>query len=290
MNKQQDKFMTELTRLLESQNFQSEEEMEKFLNDLMGKDISSFKNKPSTNKEKAQDLVYEAYDLTPAIAKKKIEKALQLDPDCIEAYEYLGDTEESIQKADAFYEKGIEIGRRLFCGEKYNEYKGYFWGIVETRPFMRCLRDHAEILYLLGKKKECVEIFEEMIEFNPNDNQGVRDQLMLYLIELNEDSKYEKYFKMFKNEDKAFSLFNYALYTFKKEGDTLKSKKQLQKALKQNKYVAKKILSAISIVELAEYYGIGDENEADYYVSYAQPIWWETKGAIDWLRKYSTMS
>ncbi len=243
MDKQHDKFMTDLHRLLGTQEFQNEDDLKNLMNGLVGQKIPSFSKNALTNKEQAQDLVLEAYELTPAKAKKKIEKALELDPDCIEAYEYLSVCESSLELESIFLEKGIAIGRRLFFEENFEYYKGKFWGILETRPFMRCLQLYSEILYLKNKKKECIDILEEMIELNPNDNQGVRDHLMLYLIELDEIKKFEKYTKMYKDDEMAFSLFNQALFAFKTEGDTVKSKKQLQKALKYNKFVGEKLKS-----------------------------------------------
>ncbi|MDT8347690.1 MAG: hypothetical protein RQ756_07795 [Flavobacteriaceae bacterium] len=141
----------------------------------------------------------------------------------------------------------------------------------------------------MGKIKECVEILEEMIALNPNDNQGVRDQLLLYLIELGENEKFLKYSKMFEEDSMAFPLFNRALFAFKTDGDSEHSKKQLLKALKQNKFVAKRLLSNKQILTLPDYYGFGDEDEADYYASFAQDIWAETKGAKDWLKKYARL-
>ena len=285
MDKEHDKFMTDLHRLLGNQDFQNEDELKSFLDGLTGKKIPSVSKNTLTNKEKAQDLVLEAYELTPAKAKKNIDKALELDPDCIEAYEYLSGCESTLERAGAYLEKGIEIGRKLFFGDNFEYHKGHFWGIHETRPFMRCLQLYSEVLYLKNKKKECVDILEEMISLNPNDNQGVRDQLMLYLIELNEVKKYEKYANMYKVDEMAFSLFNHALFTFKTEGDTTKAKKQLQKAIKQNKFVLEKLISGQPIVELSDHYGFGDESEADYYVDSAQHIWRQTKGAMEWLKK-----
>jgi tetratricopeptide (TPR) repeat protein len=287
MDKQHDKFMTDLHRLLGTQDFKNEDDLKSFLGSITGKKIPSFSKNALTNKEKAQDLVMEAYELTPVKAKKNIAKALELDPDCIEAYEYLGASESSLELAIAFLEKGIAIGRKLFFGENFEYHKGHFWSILETRPFMRCLQLYSEVLYLKNKKKECVKILEEMIDLNPNDNQGVRDQLMLYLIELDEFKKFDKYANMFKEDEMTFSLFNQALFTFKTEGDTTKSKIQLQKALKQNKFVAEKLISGLPILELSDHYGFGDENEADYYVDSAQHIWRQTKGAMEWLKKQS---
>lgn len=285
MDKKHDKFMTDLNRLLETQNFQTEEDLKKFMNSIVGQKVPSFSKNALNKKEQAQDLVFEAYELTPAKAKKKVEKALELDPDCIEAYEFLAGCESSLELESIFLEKGIAIGRKLFFGMNSESYKGHFWSIHETRPFMRCLQLYSEVLYLKNNKKECVEILEEMISLNPNDNQGVRDQLMLYLLELNEFKKFEKYAKMYKDDEMTFSLFNQALFTFKTEGDTIKSQKQLQKALKQNKFVGEKLISGLPIFELSDHYGLGDENEADYYVDSAQHIWRQTKGAIEWLKK-----
>jgi len=284
MDKEHDKFMTDLHRLLGSKDFKNEDELKSFLGSITGKKIPAVSKKGLTNKEKAQDLVFEAYELTPVKAKKNIEKAIELDPDCIEAFEYLGANESTLEHASAYFEKGIAIGRKIFFGENFEYHKGHFWVIHETRPFMRCLQLYAEVIYLKNKKKECVDILEEMISLNPNDNQGVRDQLMLYLIELNEVKKFEKYANMYKVDEMAFSLFNQALFTFKTEGDTIKAKKKLQKAVKQNKFVVEKLISGLPILQLSDHYGFGDEKEADYYVDSAQHIWRQTKGAIEWLK------
>ncbi len=282
--------MTDLQRLLEAQDFKSEDDVRKFMDSLVGQKIPSFPKEVLNFKEQAQDLVFAAYEMTPTKAKVNIEKALQLDPDCIEAYEFLGSMERTAELASVFFEKGIAIGRRVFGGKYFKEHKGMFWGIHETRPFMRCLQHYSDCLYSMRKVRECVTILEEMIELNPNDNQGVRDQLLLYLIQLDENKKFLKYSRMFEEDSMAFPLFNRALFAFKTEGETENSNEQLIKALKQNKFVAKRLLSNRPITELAAHYGIGDENEADYYASFAQHIWAQTKGAREWLKKHTTKS
>lgn len=287
MNKQHDKLMTDLQRLLKTQEFKSEADIRKFMDGIVGQKIPSFPKEPLNLKEQAQNLVFAAFELPPSKAKKNIEKALQLDSKCIEAYEWLGSMEDTAEIAIVFYEKGITIGRQIFGGKYLEKHLGAFWGIHETRPFMRCLQQYSDCLYAMGKVNECVAVLEEMIELNPNDNQGVRDQLLLYLIQLDERKKFDKYAEMFKEDNMAFSLFNRALFAFKTEGETESANKQLQKALNQNKYVAAKLLSKNQIIEFADHYGIGDENEADYYTHFAQQIWQQSKGATDWLKKHS---
>lgn len=288
MSKQQDKMMTDLQRLLGTQDFKSEEDLRKFMNSIVGQKIPSFPKDTLNYQEQAQDLVYEAYELPPEKAKRNIEKALQLDSNCIEAYEFLGEMESNAEIASIHYAKGIAIGKQIFGGKYLEEHKGAFWGFHETRPFMRCMQQYSDCLYMMDKVKECVSVLEEMIELNPNDNQGVRDQLLLYLIELDEKQKFEKYAKMFQEDGMAFALFTRALFAFKTEGETENANKQLQKALKQNKFVAAKILSKKSINVLSDHYGFGDKNEAEYYTYFAQDVWKNTKGATSWLKKHSS--
>jgi tetratricopeptide (TPR) repeat protein len=287
MSKKHDKMMADLNRLAKSKDFQSEEELFKFLDSLVGKEIPTLNAEPNNNSERAEDLVFEAHEMTPIKARKNIEKALELDRDCIEAYEFLGTMETSPEIASVFYEKGISIGKRNFGGKYLKEYKGMFWGMHETRPFMRCMHSYSDCLYAMGEIDKAVSILEEMIELNPNDNQGVRDQLLLYLIELNENKKFLKYEKMFEEDGLAFALFNRALFAFKTLGDCQSSELKLQKALNQNKFVAKALLSKKPIPELPHYYGYGDQNEANYYVNYAYGVWIKTDGALEWLKKYA---
>jgi len=290
MSKEHDKMMTDLQRLLEAQDFKSEADLQKFMDSIIGQEVPSFPKEALNFQEQAQDLVFAAYEFPPAKAKQNIETALQLDSNCIEAYELLGFMENIPEIAIAFYEKGISIGREVFGGNYLELHKGTFWVIHETRTFMRCMQEYSDCLYAMGKVKESVAVLEEMIELNPNDNQGVRDQLLLYLIQLDERKKFEKYDKMFEEDSMAFPLFNRALFAYITEGETENSNKQLQKALKRNKFVATKQLSKKPITEFAEHYGIGDENEAAYYAYYAQDIWQNRSEAIFWLKKHSSKS
>lgn len=287
MNKQMVKYMTDLQRLLARQEFHSQEELQAFLQQLTGQEIPSLPTRELTIQEQAQDLVFAAYSLPPGKAWENAIKALQLDPDCIEAYELLGQLEPVPQTAIAFYERGIAIGRQIFGGRFLKENKGYFWGIHETRPFMRCLFDYSECLYNMDKVKECVAVMEEMIELNPSDNQGVRDLLLLYLIQLDERKKFERYAKQYDDDGMAYALFNRALFAFKTEGECEYANQKLKEAIKENKYVAAKLLAKKRVRELPAAYGFGSVEEANYYAAYAQPIWQQTEGALEWLRKFS---
>jgi tetratricopeptide (TPR) repeat protein len=283
--KKQDKVFQDLQRLLESQDFKSKEEVEKFMGGLMGKPVPSFPKESLTIKEQAQDLIFEAYELPDDKGYELALKALQMDPECIEAYEYLGSLEPITETAIVYYKYGVEIGRRIFANNYLKDSIGHFWMIHETRPFMRCLQAYADCSSIIGRYFDSIAVFEEMIKLNPNDNQGVRDQLLLYLIKINDLNKFRKYDKMYKDDLSAFISFNRVLFAFKTEGSSPNSNGLLNKAIKSNRYVIPKLISKTINKAFPEVYGVGDENEALFYCYFAHKIWHETAGAIDWIKR-----
>ncbi len=276
----------DLHRLLAKKDFKSESELKDFMNSIMMKPISEIPDEELTNEERAQDLVEDSYDLPMLDAVKNIEAALNLNPDCIEAYEYQGSVQRSVESALSYYEKGVNIGKRIFGGKYLKEHKGQFWGFHETRPFMRCMYQYSDCLYKLGKKNESISVLEEMIDLNPNDNQGVRDQLMLYLLEQNEFDKFKKYSREYSEDGTAFTHFNRALFAYMKEGESDRSNELLKTAIEENKFVLPMLIFSKLQTEMPNTYGIGDKNEAKYYSVFAQRIWQQTPGAVKWLMKF----
>lgn len=288
MSKETDRMMEELHRFISKQAFESIEDVEKIVGGLAGKRVPSIPNTKLTDAEIAIDLVYKAMEMPLDQGVSLIEEALDVDPDCIAAWEFLADCEESLEISLVFIEKAVSVGRRIFGGDYLEENKGHFWGLHETRPFMRCLQRYAYALYAKEKKAESVAVLEEMIELNPNDNQGVRDLLLAYLIVLGDNEKFEKYDQMFNDDYMAFPLFNRALFNYKTSGDSPRSVEILKKALKRNKFVAAKLISNKRISAVPDYYSPGDDSEAKSYVVFAHEAWQTTNGAIAWLKKHST--
>ncbi|GHT09792.1 hypothetical protein FACS189432_07180 [Bacteroidia bacterium] len=283
-NKEHDRMMTELSRLIGNQENLTQADLEKIVNQFnSGKTVPKAQLTPQ---QQAEDLVYEAYELFPnkvEEALKKIEKALKLNPDCIEAYECLANNAPDLEMHLGYLRKGIEAGMKIFGGKYLEKNRGHFWGLTETRPFMRCLQQLANAFLLTNNIDEAVSILEMLLDMNPNDNQGIRYQLLPALLELGEDDKYKKYDKLFNDENSTFLLFNRALFAFKTKGKCLASDNKLKAAIEANKYVAKKLLSKSQLRTIADSYSWGDENEAKYYVVMAKRVWQKTDGALEWL-------
>ena len=277
----QNKVMRDLQRLLETQDFQSEEEINQFLNKYQSEGIPEFPEEVLNTREKAEDMVYQAYDSSKTKGIKLAEEALKLDKDCILAFQYLGEKQNNINRAKEYYLKGIEIGKKIFGGKYEEENKGHFWMIFETRPYMTCIFNLSECEYSSGNVDESIRLTEYLLELNPNDNQGVRYILSSRLLEAKQYLKYEQHSKAYKDDDGIFLMFNNALYEFIKSGNSLKSINLLKEAIERNQFVINKLDKRS---KLRAMYSLGSEEEANYYCQFNAENWQETKGAIEWAK------
>lgn len=97
---------------------------------------------------KAQAMIYQAWEETnPAKRLALAHQALAVSPDCADAYVLLAEEEaDSAARAADYYRQGMEAGERALGGETFAEYQGDFWGLLETRPYMRARKGLADNL------------------------------------------------------------------------------------------------------------------------------------------------
>ncbi len=281
-----DKFHKMIQKIIDEKKPQSPEELQEILNAMSGKSFDEMKFTPESDEEKALALVWEARELPIDKGRRRAKKALKIYPDCIEAYEYLGSTYQYYHKGAEHYEKGVEIGRRVFGGDFLKQNKGHFWMITETRPFMRCLGALADAYYFPGGVTKAIPIWEEMLDLNPNDNQGIRYSLLSAYLEDKDFVKFKKLRKEF-DESGALMLFPDALAEFAQNGDTPKAQKLLQKAKKSNQYVVPLLVQQYPPEEHVYSYSWGSEEEAIIYLNYGWRSWMFNQGAKDWVKKYN---
>ena len=271
---------------IKKQGFERIDDIEDFLQNFQKKLLDDLP-KRTDKKGRSEDLVFEAYQQSESKGKELIKQALELDPNNADAYNYLASIEKDIDKAIVLYEKAIKAGEKTLGKKFFEEEKGYFWGMPETRPYMRAKAGLADCLYAKNEIDKAIEIYEEMLELNPNDNQGVRYLLSTLLLGKSDLTKYKLFIENHEEEDCAVWNYNNALYHLKKYGQTAKSDKALLKAYKSNKYVIDYMLGIKEMPnELPQYMGRGDENEAILYVNDAWNIWNKTESAFDWLYKF----
>ncbi|MCC6400239.1 MAG: hypothetical protein IT227_05695 [Flavobacteriales bacterium] len=276
--------MHDLHKLLEKQQFGSMAEIEAFMEQVSKGPIPKFE--PGTEQEEAEELVYRAMDLEGDDREELLMEALDLDPECIAAYHALGAAEHHPAIAIAFYERGISLGAARFESDEYiQENKGHFWGLTETRPFMRCLQGAADCQFFLGKVFEAMGMWFHMLELNPNDNQGVRYDLMLSLAGFGDHEQFEQLDKQFEDDASAAAHFNRVLNLFTQHGPGPQALQTLDVARAKNKHMVPLLLKKDAPLYRVTSYTSGSEEEAIAYMDKAHLVWSGVPGAKEWLKQ-----
>jgi tetratricopeptide (TPR) repeat protein len=97
----------------------------------------------------------------------------QSDLRCLDAHAHLGnlDFDNFPEKAIHYYEVGLRIGE-LSLGDDFSGV--LHWGLIDNRPFLRCMHGYGLCLWRLGHLDDAERVFDRMLWLNPSDNQGVR--------------------------------------------------------------------------------------------------------------------
>lgn len=234
----------------------------------------------------AQDLMYDAWDTPDPRERVRLAKAaLEISRDCADAYVLLAEeTAHADNEALFLYRQGVEAGERALGKEIFENCVGHFWGILETRPYMRARQGLAECLWHGGQREEAVAHWLDMLRLNPNDNQGVRYTLVPKLLELGHDEAAAALLTKYEESFFATWAYSAAILAYRRQGDSAEARALLARAFKSNPHVPLFLLGKKKIPrELPEYMSFGDENEAIEYAVKSRNVWKMTPGALDWL-------
>jgi len=276
-----------ISRLMSEHEFKSNEEAQKFIQkQIIGRNLDEILEHADFDPvEQAQELAYEAMDTPdPFEALELTNKALQLDPDCIDAYLQMTNlTSASIPETITKVKK-IIVRTEQKLGRKYfEENKGHFWGLVETRPYMRALDFLVSTLRKTGKTDEAIRQAEEMLELNPDDNQGIRDSLLGMYLETGNLEGARILFEKYPSEYFVIFLWGRVLERYL-SGDLKKAAKIFKKAQERNPHVLDYLTGRKHPPsELIDFYSPGDENEAILCLEEIGSAWQKHPEAIEWL-------
>lgn len=234
----------------------------------------------------AQDLMYQAFEERDEQRRLDLAReALALCPDCADACVLLAEHSRIRKQELALYEQGVAAGERALGQEIFRRDAGHFWGILETRPYMRARLGLAHSLWTAGRREEAVQHLQEMLRLNPGDNQGVRYTLAGFLLFLDRDEDLAGLLGQYPDEGSAAWAYTRALLVFRQQGDTLEARRLLKAARKANKHVPAYVLGQKSVpARQPDYYSPGDESEALEYIGSFLAGWKSTSGAVAWLR------
>jgi tetratricopeptide (TPR) repeat protein len=241
---------------------------------------------PGTPQGQAEDLVAQAFEEDdPRRRTELARQALSLWPDCADAFVLLAEAAANRKEALLLYQQGTEAGERALGPAVFRESAGHFWGVLQTRPYMRARLGLAHALWTAARREEAVQHLQDMLRLNRDDNQGVRYTLAGFLLFLDRDDELAQLLGQYPEEGSAAWAYTRAVLAFRQQGDTPLARQLLEQARRSNRHVPDYLLGRkFPPAELPDYYGPGDESEALVYLSGFLAGWKATPGAVAWLR------
>ena len=238
---------------------------------------------PTDEEQRAQELFYEAMETDNF---ELILEALEIDPvnvDCLMQMLLLYDMDD--EDGLLFAQNIVAVAEARLGEEIFTEGKGYFWGLLETRPYMRARCEVARRFIHLGRIEDAIVEHEEMLELCPDDNLGLRYELIsLYLQEqrLVDAAKLLDQYK----EERRFSALMAWAYVLDRflSGNLGEAAEALDSAREVNGYVEVYLKGHRKLPkEEPGFYAPGSREEAQIFAGSLMAAWEAHPGAIEWL-------
>jgi tetratricopeptide (TPR) repeat protein len=276
--------LVEIQRFMAESDFHDLDEANAAIQSRFSGSIDELPATATTPLEKAQDLAYRASE---AQGRRKIQlarKALELSPDCADAYVVLAEEAADPETARNLYEQGVAAGERALGPKTFEEEGGNFWGLVTTRPYMRARLGLAQCLEESGRIDEAIGHYRELLRLNPNDNQGVRDILLPTLLAEGRDADAGALLQQYADDVSATWKYGWALWTFRQEGDSQLARNRLREAVRANRHVPRHLSGKAEMPDiLPDAYALGSVEEAIFCADDLGEAWLATPGAERWL-------
>ena len=187
MSKETEKMFNQLNQFLEEHDNGDLDETA--LNKLLDQFMEEYepilpRDRVTEETAKTADDFLELAMRNPLDRKKSLgyaRQAKQLDPDNLDAERIIAELSSKddlslLKKLKRAISQGDKLMQRM--GYNDDDCIGNYWGIVETRPYMRLRMSYLNTLLSCGMMRRAVEEGEEMIQLCTNDNLGIRFTLM----------------------------------------------------------------------------------------------------------------
>jgi tetratricopeptide (TPR) repeat protein len=274
-----------LDRIVRDREFKSDEEFGKFMQSLVGKSFDELEMPDLTPRDKAQDLVYDAWEERSARRRTEMaRKALELWPDCADAYCVLAEEATTSDEERRLLEAAVAAGERAIGPEPFKESVGRFWRIHATRPYMRARFLLANFLWNEEENEAAIKHARELLRLNPRDNQGVRYRLVGWLL-ASGNNRAAVVLLDRHDEDSTYWKYARALLEFRTWGDADRARATLERAFQSNEVLPDYLIAlGFGFNELPDSSNLEIDEEAVLAVSDLGEPWQMTPGALDWLR------
>lgn len=257
-----------LNEFFENTDAKNDEELNEKLQEFMMQYNAGEIDYKNTILDDAYELLEEAeHAKTKKQAIKLAKEAYELCPDCFDAILFQVDLEENSLKREKLLNEGLDFERERLEDEEYftKDNIGHFYGLFETRPYIKGMYSKASYCLIDGKVKQARDVCKEILRLNENDNTGARYLLMAIYATLEEEKDMIDLYNKYPEEalEMLFPLF--ALYY--KLGNYDEAKEYLKRINKANPDFIKFFKGTIKRNQNIpdRYYHKGDTSEVIMY-------------------------
>ncbi|MCL0089925.1 tetratricopeptide repeat protein [Dehalococcoidia bacterium] len=234
-----------------------------------------FPSERDPKRERAEDTLDQGLDLleqgNEEEAGRYFFKSIEIDPTYADGYNHLANIawrKRDWKQAEGLYRKALEFAEPEVKGIL----KGEFWGMLESRPYMRAFHGLGLTVRKQGRFEEAISIFRQMLKLNPNDNQGVRYLMGSLYHQLGNLEEAGRWYE--RNGNDPHNLYNYGLALIQ-QNKLEKAARILVFAIFANPYIAPMLLGD-KLPKRDWWHGISwaePEYAEDYIIDYSN--WWE---------------
>lgn len=274
----------EMQRFMASRDFADLDEVNRaFEERFSGRPLDDIPSTATTPLERAQDLMYEAFDARGRRQIQLARRALALSPDCADAYVLLAERAWGPEEARRLYTEGVAAGERALGLRFFADEVGHFWDHIQARPYMRARFGLAQELEAAGSVDQAVEHYRTLLHLDAHDHQGVRYQLLALLLREGRDEQAGSLLSEHGHEITALWSYGWVLWAFKLN-DLRQARRLLKSAVRANPHVPGYLTAPDEMPDLeVPHYALGSEEEAFVCVAELGEAWQRTPGAVDWL-------
>ena len=212
-------------------------------------------------------------------------KVLELNPWHADALCFVLDISEpdETERMDCL-EGIVSVATKLIGKKTFFDLATHFWGFAETRPYMRACEQLGFAYLQAGEFELAAQVFDNMLVMNPNDNQGVRYQLLLLRLVMGEIRAARSLLKAYRDDSSVVWAWGRLLERWL-NGDAPATHKALEAARACNPH-AEALITGESdeFPQAPEMYEVGSEGEALNYATGLKAAWLTHQGAIEWMR------
>lgn len=227
---------------------------------------------------------------SPTKAEKRLLRIIQKAPYAFDAYsnlahilwewrqpaESIGLLKRGLGRAKELFPPGFVLGRSKLP-----------WVITDNRPFLRMYASLGVRFHDNGDLSSAKTIFEDILEMNPDDNQGMRDPLCSCYFGLGDIKSVLSLCAAYEDDTMPAISFGRVLALLK-SGKTNKAKEALFTAAKYGGNIATEIMKRrhdqVRASDLGPYVEGGSALEARLYWKDFGRYWRETPGAMKFMR------